>query len=140
MRTATLFILLLLLILPAAASAQVLPSSYTPLSPCRFFEAPVPGGSTAFTLSRGECNIPQTANALALSIGTDSGRAGLIKVWDAGVEPLVGMSYARGEDSNFSVVRLCYPVEECAGEDLAIKVSTSAFVALDVVGYFEPLP
>jgi hypothetical protein len=132
-----------------AADAQPLPSHYTPMNPCRLFNSQVsPGttlsaGSTTFILARGSCSIPQEANAVALTLtATGASAAGSITVWESSL-PLPtpnSMSFrGNGTDSSFTIARLCYPLGECFGEDLAIRVTTSAtHVILDVVGYFTP--
>jgi opacity protein-like surface antigen len=134
----------------AAAAAQPTASTYVPFNPCRLFNSQVsPGttlsaGSTTYILARGSCNIPQSANAVALTLtATGATAAGSITVWESSL-PLPtpnSMSFrGNGTDSSFTIARLCYPVEECAGEDLAIRVTSAAsHVILDVVGYFEPL-
>ena len=141
--------LIMLMLGPMTIEGQVVPSAYTPLNPCRIFDS-TPGptltaGTTYWDLARGSCNVPQTANAVALTLtASGASAAGTLKVWDSGSsEPAVsGMAFrGDGTDSSFSIVRLCYPVEECSTEDIAIKVVTSnSHVVLDVVGYFEPLP
>lgn len=144
-RITSLCLLLSLLTLPLAA--QVVPSSYTPLAPCRIFSSsPGPmlvAGVTYLDLVRGSCNVPQTANAVALSmIASGASGAGLLKVWGSSdlEPPQASMTYrGNGNDSSFSIVRLCYPVEECAADDIAIKVLfADSHILLDVQGYFEP--
>lgn len=132
-----------------AANAQPVASHYVPMNPCRLFNSQVsPGttlsaGSTTFILARGSCSIPQEANAVALTLtATGASAAGSITVWESSL-PLPtpnSMSFrGNGTDSSFTIARLCYPLEECLGEDLAIRVTTSAtHVILDVVGYFVP--
>jgi hypothetical protein len=133
----------------ADAHAQVVASNYVPLNPCRLFNSQVsPGttlsaGSTTYILARGSCNIPQNANAVALTLtATGATAAGSITVWESSL-PLPtpnSMSFrGNGTDSSFTIARLCYPVEECAAEDLAIRVTSAAtHVILDVVGFFAP--
>jgi hypothetical protein len=141
---------ILALLSVAAAHAQPVASNYTPLNPCRLFNSQVsPGttlaaGSTTFILARGSCNIPQNANAVALTLtATGATAAGSITVWEVNLaQPTPNsMSFrGNGTDSSFTIARLCYPVEECAGEDLQIKVTSAAtHVILDVVGYFTPV-
>ena len=131
------------------AKAQPVPSSYIPMNPCRLFNSQVsPGttlsaGSTTYILARGSCNIPDSATALALTLtATGATAAGSITVWESSLpQPTPNsMSFrGNGTDSSFTIARLCYPLYDCLGEDLAIKVTSSAtHVILDVVGYFAP--
>jgi hypothetical protein len=132
----------------AAVHAQPTPSLYVAMNPCRLFNSQVsPGttlasGSTTYILARGSCNIPQSATSIALTLtATGATAAGSITVWESSL-PLPtpnSMSFrGNGTDSSFTIARLCYPVEECAGEDLAIRVTSAAsHVILDAVGYFE---
>jgi hypothetical protein len=132
----------------ATVNAQT-PSHYTPMNPCRLFNSQVsPGttlssGSTTYILARGSCNIPQEADAVALTLtATGATAAGSITVWESSLpQPTPNsMSFrGNGTDSSFTIARLCYPVLDCAGEDLAIKVTSAAtHVILDVVGFFTP--
>jgi hypothetical protein len=133
----------------AAANSQVVASDYVPLNPCRLFNSQVsPGttlssGSTTYILARGSCNIPQSANAVALTLtATGASAAGSITVWESSL-PLPtpnSMSFrGNGTDSSFTIARLCYPVWDCAADDLAIRVTSAAsHVIVDVVGYFTP--
>ena len=133
----------------AAANAQPVASNYVPLNPCRLFNSQVsPGttlsaGSTTYILTRGSCNVPQSANAVALTLtATGASAAGSITVWESSL-PLPtpnSMSFrGNGTDSSFTIARLCYPLEECASDDLALRVTSAAtHVILDVVGYFTP--
>lgn len=134
----------------AAAQAQPVASNYIPLNPCRLFNSQVsPGttlsaGSTTFLVVRGVCNIPESANAVALTLTTTGATAaGSITVWEENL-PLPtpnSMSFrGNGTDSSFTIARLCYPVEECAGNDLQLRVTSAAtHVILDAVGYFTPV-
>ena len=139
--------LLLALCATAAAQAQVVPSSYTPINPCTFFDSTggsqLSSGTTYYDLVRGSCNVPTSANAVAIIItASGASSAGDIVVWDAGTEPSPASMAFRGSgtDSSFLIVRLCYPEEECTGEDIAVKARTSStHVKLVVVGYFEPI-
>ena len=141
--------LLLALFATAAVQAQVVASSYTPFNPCTIFDSTsgsqLTAGTTYYDLVRGSCNIPSTANAVALTItASGASAAGEVVVWDSGTfEPTPSSMAFRGSgtDSSFSIVRLCYPAEECASDDIAIKARTSStHVKLVAVGYFEPNP
>lgn len=126
----------------SAAYAQVVPSLYTPLGICELFNAPIPGSTTAYVLSRGKCNIPPTANALALVAAvSESKKRGELRVFESSL-PLPSTSsmlYQGGDSSTLLLVRLCYPLDECAGEDLAIHTTQPIRLQLSVVGYFTPL-
>ena len=127
------WVLVLVLCTTSSVHAQVVPSSYTPLSNCAFFDsrvgAPFAANSTHFFKVRGSCNVPATANALALTIvavdpATD-GRARVLEsslpndtaqsvlYWKAGV----------GGTASTPIVRLCYPAGECSTEDIQVWVS-----------------
>lgn len=134
----------------AAAHAQPVASNYVPLNPCRLFNSQAsPGttlsaGSTTFIPVRGYCSIPQSANAVALTLtATGATSAGSITVWEENLTLPTpnSMSFrGNGTDSSFTITRLCYPVEECAGNDIQLRVTSAAtHVILDVVGYFTPV-
>lgn len=133
----------------AAMNAQPVASDYVPLNPCRLFNSQVsPGstlasGSTTYILARGSCNVAANATAVALTLtATGATAAGSITVWESSLSLPTpnSMSFrGNGTDSSFTIARLCYPVEECASDDLAIRVTSAAtHVIIDVVGYFLP--
>jgi hypothetical protein len=132
----------------AAAHAQPVASNYIPFNPCRLFNSQVsPGttlsaGSTTYLTVRGSCNIPNSANAVALTLTTTGATAaGSITVWEDNMTLPTpnSMSFrGNGTDSSFTIARLCYPLEECIN-DLQLRVTSAAtHVIIDVVGYFTP--
>lgn len=145
------FLLLVAIFLPAALAAQPGPSSYSPLHPCRFFDsrdsegAPFATNSTHFFKVRGSCNVPSTANAVALTVVAFGPAAnGHAKVWDSGILQPAASSFnfraGPGASSSFLIPRLCYPVEECSDVDLSVYVSQETHIIIDVVGFTELLP
>lgn len=131
------------LLCATAALGQAAPSSYTPLAGnCVLYDNPTPAGTTVWLLARGQCNIPGDASAIAVAAFV-SGHVldGELAVFDSGVpNPASSMSYAKkGPASSAVIVRLCFPVLECSGVDLGLKVTASARVVLRVQGYFQPL-
>jgi hypothetical protein len=144
MKYARCVLAVLLVLCAVRAEAQVAPSSYTPLAICAVFDAPLTAGSTAYFLARGTCNIPPTANAVALIAEAVCPSAnGEARVWESSLPTpaLSSMNFrkAPGSDSSLLIVRLCYPLDECAGEDLAVQVTKATRIVLKAVGYFEPL-
>jgi hypothetical protein len=138
------------LALAVSAQAQVAPSSYTPLSNCAFLDtrssAPYAANSTHFFKVRGSCNVPATANAVALTIvAVDPNADGRARVLESSLPNDTAQSvlYWKGGTGNTSgtpIVRLCYPVDECSTEDLQLWTSAQAHFLIRVAGYFEPLP
>jgi hypothetical protein len=136
----------ILFALASTAAAQVVPSSYTPLSNCSFFDSAIPGGSTAYLTARGHCNVPQAANAVAVVVAAiDPLAAGQAKLLESSLpvstaNPGLYWKAGTGATSGFLIVRLCYPAEECGGGDLALYVSASTRFVVQITGYFQPLP
>jgi hypothetical protein len=143
-----LFVCLLILVGSSSLFAQPLPSKFVPLAPCRLFDSRVvPGsmllnGTITYIAARGDCNIPETANAVFVTVATTGAlSAGHLTIYGSDIllPSASTMNYRGfGTDSASTFVRLCYPVEECSGVDTAIHVSTTpTHVILDVVGYTE---
>jgi len=131
----------LVFLFASTVAAQPVPSTYTPLTPCVFFKGALPAGSTAFLLVRGSCNVPSSANAVAfVAVAIAPPANGFLRLWESSLpsaEPILDYRGGPGNVSTFALVRLCYPIGECAGEDLAMQSSTSLVVVLKVVGYTE---
>ena len=150
MRKLTLFLLLLVLVAPLAAHAQVVPGTLTALNPCRLFDtrtdsaSPLAGGTCTALPVRGRCNIPETAIAISAVLhGVTPGPNGYLLVWEYGVNRPVAATLASDSilgASSGTIVRLCYPALECGGLDIQVYNSGVTHFALDVTGYFEPLP
>lgn len=124
-------------------------SLYVPLNPCRMFDsrvdggAALAGGSTTYLLARGSCGVPEEAVAVAVTaVAFSPSASGHLKLWESSLPQPVASSMnfrsGPGSDSSFLAPRLCYPVAECAAEDLALYVSQTTHVILDVVGYYIP--
>lgn len=131
------------------AGAQVLPSAYVPLSPCRLYdsrvdapEAKLAAGTDYYLPVRGSCGVPANANAVALLVTTTEATGhGWFRVWESSLPvPAAGnVHFDVATATAMTWVRLCYPAGECA-DDIAVRVSTvPAHVILDVVGYTAPL-
>jgi hypothetical protein len=143
MKSKIVVILSLLFCYSALVSAQVVPSLYTPLSICSIYSLSTPANTTVFIPVRDICNIPQTANAVALIVSTSNASGnGVLYVWDAGIlQPSIPSMFVRnapGGDSLAPIVRLCYPREECAEIDIHLRSTVNALVTLSAIGYFEP--
>ncbi len=140
-------IALSLLVCVSAAGAQPVPSSYTPLNPCRIFDSradeQLEGDTTTFLHARGLCNVPESANAVFVTVMATGGMfPGYLTIWGGETARPAGITMTfNGASLNSSgaFVRLCYPAEECF-EDLAVYTCSTTDVVLDVVGYTEPLP
>lgn len=127
-----------------AAQAQVVPSTYVPFSPCALVSENLTANTTSFIAVRGACNVPETANAVALlAVTTDPSAAGSLKVGDGGLPissilPVLYWKSGTGSTSSMVLVRLCYPYLECSGVDLVAQSTTNVSLVLRVIGYFEP--
>lgn len=135
------------------AEAQPGASFYHPLNPCRFFDSRDPGNtgdpfaanSTHYFLVRGSCSVPEEANAVAVTVAAINPAAtGHAKVYDSGISQPASSSFnyrsGSGGVSSFLVPRLCFPVLECSGVDLAVFVSQETHFIIDVVGYTTLVP
>lgn len=136
--------LLVLFLVAATVQAQVAPSSFTPLAPCRLYDSvsAVSAGFTVFVDARGYCNVPSTANAIAAQVLliNPSGPGYALLYEDGIVRPLAStLAQSSGTEAAGTTARLCYPSIECA-HDLDLYTSTAGRLVVDVTGYFEPLP
>lgn len=138
------------------AEAQPGASFYHPLNPCRLFDSreldnvvdaspdnagdPFAANSTHYFLVRGSCNVPEEANAVAMTVAAINPAAtGHAKVYDSGISQPASSSlnYRSGSGgvSSFLMPRLCFPVLECSGVDLAVFVNQETHFIVDIVGY-----
>ena len=128
----------------SSLAAQPVPSSYVPLNPCAFYDGTIPAGLTAYLLTRGACNVPISANAVAfVAEAVAPSSNGYLRVWESGLplssaKAILDFSAGAGTTSTFAFVRLCYPVLECSGVDLAVSPSIGLHVVLKIVGYTIP--
>jgi hypothetical protein len=138
--------------LPAVAEAQKVPSSFTPIQPCRLFDSrelpggqPLTNGVTYQIAVRGECGVPETANAVFLTaVSTGATAAGFVKIWASDLLPPDASTFnfrGNGDDSSSTFARLCAPpLLECSEVDLSFRIAfTPTHLILDVAGYTEPL-
>lgn len=137
----------LLFLAAVAASAQVVPSAYVPLGGCAFYDSGTPliANSVVFLKARGSCNVPATANAVAVTIAATAPNRGCARLGESSLpiattQPVLAWKGGAGSASGNPIVRLCYPAEECGGEDLALSPSVDTRIKITILGYFEPLP
>lgn len=144
---ALILVLATVLCLPFICNAQVGPSLYTPLAPCRLYDSrdgagvPFVSGETRYLVVRGFCNVPEQANAVVASILVlNAVTPGAVRLWESSLPlpiPVSGL-FAPGNSSHDETPRLCYPFSECAS-DLALRIDgSSAHAVVDVVGFYEP--
>lgn len=132
-------------------NAQQGPSTVTVIQPCRLFDSrelpggqPLQNGITYQIQARGQCGIPESANAIFVTVvTTGADAAGHLTVWASDLtQPAASTMNFRGNgaDSSATFSRLCAPpLLECSEVDLSFRISTSpTHVILDVVGYTEP--
>lgn len=128
---------------PATAMADVPPtSSYLPLAPCRLVdtrEAGAPLG-TAQTLTlpvAGECEVPEDATAVALTVtAVDTAAEGFLTVWPADRPQPLASTIAWGGAgevrANGALVGLS------PGGEVSVFVNSATHVVVDVSGAFVP--
>jgi hypothetical protein len=137
----------------APLAAQQGASSVTVIQPCRLLDsrelpggAPLLNGFTYQIQARGACGIPETANAVLLTVAmTGATSAGHLTIWPSDLlQPAAStLNYnGYGAVSSAAFARLCAPpLIECSGVDLSFRLSSApSHVILDVVGYTELLP
>src|SRR6185295_15080105 len=108
---------LAVVLLPATALGQQVPSSFTPMQPCRLYDsrevqvAPLANGVTYQIPVRGRCGIPGTANAVFLTVVASGAAApGFVKIWASDLlapAPSTFNFRGNGDDSSATVARLC---------------------------------
>jgi hypothetical protein len=137
----TLLVLAVALSTPAITRAQPL-GVYVPLQPCKLTTVTTSANTTMYLLARGSCNVPTIATGVGLAVVVQAGaKSGRLVVWESSLPKPDTVTVAfrpNGETSGFTIARLCYPVEECATEDLALSATESARVTLFVTGYLVP--
>lgn len=145
------FIAAALFLCAATATAQPVPSLYVPLHPCRLYDSrddtagAFTAQSTRYLLVRGNCNVPDAANAVAVTaLALNPAATGHVKIWESSLPQPEASSFNfrpfPGADSSYLLARLCYPLEECLGEDLSVYASQATDIIVDVVGYTVPMP
>jgi len=134
----------------ASTSAQVAPSYFVPLTPCRLFDSrvggalPIVAGTTTPITVRGVCEVPERAAGVAVAVHAfaPGPGGGALVLWrgcdDRPPTATIGAGMGTAGGTGVTMPTPAYPPDPC-DEDLELYNGTTTHVAIDVVGFLLPV-